>query len=405
MMSSNSTVRPTAPPIWFLALCTASAVIGLTILSPTLPLIRTELGVSSEAVQQLLSVYMVALALGQLLYGIISDRVGRRPVLLFGALLFSTAGVAAMFTQNIDLLIALRTIQGFGAAACMAMGRAIVNDVYEREEAARQMSTISMVLSIAPALSLAFGGILAESTGWKGAMGLLAASGVIVFVSGFLLVVETHHQRIAKINLLSVYSAYKSVLRNKMFLAWTMAGGMQIGIFFSLNGFLVYQFQRNGYSMAEYGMWFAITPLSYLVGNTTNRVWFVKRGIERAALTGCILSFIAVSAMLTTQALGFTHALSLAIPCSLFGFSNGIIIANSTVGALSCAGKHAGTASGVVGAWQMATGGIAGAIIVALGGAQIFSVAMTIIIVMSLVAVGSMRYVFKNRVPGTIQTS
>lgn len=391
--------RPTAPPIWFLALCTASAVVGLTILAPTLPLIKSELGVSSEAVQQLLSVYMIALALGQLVYGVVSDRVGRRPVLLFGALLFSFAGVGTLFTQNIDLLITLRIIQALGAAACMAMGRAIVNDVYERDEAARQMSTISMVLSIAPALSLAFGGLLAETTGWKGAMGLLAASGVVVFVSGFVLVGETHQNRIARINFKSVISAYAAVLRNRRFLAWTMAGGMQIGIFFSLNGFLAYQYQRNGYSMAEFGMWFALTPMSYLVGNTANRMWFVKRGIEKAALIGCCLSLIAVIVMFSTQAAGLTHALSLAIPCSLFGFSNGIIIANSTVGALSAAGKHAGTASGIVGSWQMATGGIAGAVIVALGGAQIFSVAMAVIILMSVIAVGSMFYIFYDEQP------
>lgn len=396
-MTKPSNERPVAPPIWFLALCTASAVVGLTLLSPTLPLIKTELNVSSEAVQQLLSVYMVALALGQLIYGPVSDRLGRRPVLLFGALLFSLAGIAAMFSQNINQLIALRGIQGFGAAACMAMGRAIVNDVFEREEAARQMSTISMVLSIAPAMSLAFGGIVAQSAGWKGAMAVLAISAVVVFFSGFFLVKETNLNRLEKINIRSVFTAYTGVLRNKIFLAWAMAGGMQIGIFFSLNGFLAYQYQRHGYSMAEFGMWFALTPISYLLGNTANRNWFVKHGIERAALIGCVLSFIAVLSLFITQAIGFTHALSLALPCSLFGFSNGIIVANSTIGAISAAGKHAGTGSGIVGAWQMATGGIAGAIIVALGGAHVFSIAAGTLIVMSAIAVTSMLFVYGRR--------
>ncbi len=396
-MTISSPVRPSAPPIWYLALCTASAVVGLTLLSPTLPLIKSELAVSSEAVQQLLTVYMVALALGQLLYGPISDRVGRRPVLLFGAVLFSVAGIAAMLTQNINQLILFRGVQGFGAAACIAMGRAIVNDVFERDEAARQMSTISMILAIAPALSLAFGGMLAQYAGWKGAMGLLAFSGVVVFAFGFYLVSETNVNRISKINISSVLSAYKSVLKNPVFLAWTMAGGMQIGIFFSLSGFLAYQFQRHGYSMAEFGMWFALTPLSYIIGNTANRNWFVKRGIERAALIGCLLSFCAVLSLFITQAIGLTHALSLALPCSLFGFSNGIVVANSTIGAISSAGKYAGTGSGIVGAWQMATGGIAGAIIIALGGAQVFSIAAAILIVMSAIAVTSMVFVYRLR--------
>lgn len=395
-MTTHIEQKAVAPPIWFLALCTASAVVGMTLLSPTLPLIKSELNVSSEAVQQLLSVYLLALALGQLVYGPVSDRVGRRPILLLGAVLFSLAGILAMFTQSINQLIILRGIQGLGGAACMAMGRAIVNDVYKREEAARQMSTISMVLAIAPALSLLFGGILAEYAGWKGAMVILALSGMVVYVSGFYLLTETNLNRVSNINLGSVFSAYRNVLRNKLFIAWAMAGGMQIGIFFSLNGFLAYQFQRHGYTMAEFGMWFALTPISYLIGNTANRNYFVKKGIERAALIGCLLSMVAVVSMFITQAIGLTHALSLAIPCMLFGFGNGIVVANTTVGAISASGAHTGTGSGIVGAWQMATGGIAGAIIVALGGTEVFSTAAGILIIMSAISVGSMVFVFKQ---------
>jgi len=392
-MTEAIELKPVAPPIWFLALCTASAVVGLTLLSPALPLIKTELNVSSEAVQQLLTVYLVALAVGQLVCGPVSDRVGRRPVMLLGAVLFSVAGISAMFTHSINLLIVLRAIQGLGGAACMSMGRAIVNDVFDRSEAARQMSSISMVLAIAPAMSLAFGGVLAQYAGWKGSMALLAISGVAVFASAFYLMAETNLNRVSKINISSVLSAYRNVLHSKLFIAWAMAGGMQIGIFFSLNAFLAYQYQRHGYSMAEFGLWFALTPLSYLIGNTANRNYFVKKGIERAALIGCILSMISLVSLFITQAIGLTHALSLALPCCLFGFSNGIVVANSTVGAISASGKQIGTGSGIVGAWQMATGGIAGAVIVALGGAQVFSIAAGALLFMSIIAVASMVFV------------
>lgn len=389
--------KPVAPPIWFLGLCTASAVVGLTILTPTLPLIKNELAVSGEAVQQLLTVFLIALAIGQLVCGPISDRVGRRPVLLLGALLFSLAGCLAMFTQSIELLVVLRFFQGIGASACMSMGRTIVNDVYERDDAARQMSTISTVLAIAPALSLAFGGVLAEYAGWKGAMAILVIAGITVFYSALKLLVETNLNRMSTLSFISVFKAYANLVQNKLFVAWAMAGGMQIGIFFSLNAFLAYQYQRNGYSMAEFGLWFALTPISYIFGNTLNRFWFVSRGIELAAFVGCIVSMLGIVAMYITQSMGFTHALSLAIPCCIFGFGNGIVVANTTVGAITAAGKFAGTGSGVVGAWQMATGGIAGAIIIAMGGDQIFSVAAGALIVMSIVAVVSMIYVRSSR--------
>ena len=114
-------------------------------------------------------------------------------------------------------------------------------------------------------------------------------------------------------------------------------------------------------------------------------------------MIGCTFSTLSVLAMFATQALGFTHALSLALPCCVFGFCNGIIIANSTVGAIAAAGDHAGTGTGIVGAWQMATGGIGGAIIVALGGASLFSVASGGLMVMSSVSVLAMLVVYRQR--------
>lgn len=389
--------RPIPPPIWFLALCAACSVVGLTILTPILPLIKSDLGVSSAAVQQLFTSYMIALAVGQLIFGPVSDRYGRRPVMLIGAVLYTLGGLAVVIVEEIQLLIAWRIVQGVGAAACMAMGRAMVNDAFERSEAARQMSTISIVLALAPALSIAFGGWLAESAGWKSTMVLLTVLGVVVLLCAYLVVAETNQNKLQRINPSSIVTAYGAVLRNPVFVCWTMASGMQIGMFFCLNGFLAYQYQRNGYSMSEFGLWFSLTPLCYLVGNTLNRVWFVRRGIEQASMIGCSLSMVAIIAMLTTQSLGFTHALSLALPCCLFGFSNGIIVANSTIGAISAAGKDAGTGTGIVGAWQMATGGIAGAIIVALGGDEVFAIAALCLLAMATVSVLTMMYVFKRR--------
>lgn len=389
--------RPGAPPIWFLALCTASAVIGLTILTPALPLLKTELDVSSAMVQQLLTVYMIALAAGQLIYGPVSDRTGRRPVMLVGAVLYTVAGILCTLTENIQQLIVLRGIQGLGAAACMAMGRAIVNDAFERSEAARQMSMISIILAIAPALSIAFGGVLAESAGWKGIMLLLVVCGLVMIVAAWFLARETNLNRIDVINPYTVLNAYSTVLRNQLFVCWALTSAMQIGIFFSLNALLAYQYQRNGYSVSEFGLWFALTPLFYLVGNSCNRIWFVSQGIERAAMIGSTLSLISVIALFVTQAAGMTHALSLALPCCLFGFSNGIVVANSTVGAISASANNAGTGTGIVGACQMAAGGIAGAVIVALGGAQNFSIASGALILMSTVSVMSMTAVYRRR--------
>ncbi len=389
------------PPVWFLALCSGVSVVGLTILTPALPLITTELGVSTSAVQQLLTIYLVALAIGQLLFGSVSDRFGRRPVLLFGAFMYTAGSIAAFFSADIVVLGILRALQGLGAAACTAMSRAMVNDMFERDEAARQLSTIAIALAVAPALSLAFGGLIAQSAGWQGSMALLSAAGLLVCILAFHHAHETHTHRGAALGFKSILGIYHKILSNRVFVCWTLASGMQVGMFFSLNGFLAYQYQRNGYSLAEFGLWFSLTPISYIVGNSFNKRWFVARGIERAALIGCILSLIAVIILLLTQLAGLTHALSLALPCMLLGFSNGIVVANSMAGAIDASGAHVGTGTGIVGAWQMAAGGIAGAVIIALGGAQHFVIAGVAIIIMAVISVLSMLYVYRRKLPAT----
>ena len=155
----------------------------------------------------------------------------------------------------------------------------------------------------------------------------------------------------------------------------------------------------SGYSPAEFGLYFSVTSLCYLIGNWANSRYFVARGIERAAMLGCCLSLLAVLGMTATQAAGYSSALSLVLPCCLFGFSNGIVVANTTVGAMSASGKHAGTGTGLTGAWQMAAGGIAGALIIAAGGDRHFSIAMAGMILMSVAAVASMTVVYLDSRP------
>lgn len=384
--------------MWFIALSVASAVMGLTLLSPALPMIKQGMSASNAAVQQLLTVYLIALAVGQLIYGTLSDRYGRRPVLLFGAMLYGFSGVAALFVSTIESLTIIRGVQGLGGAACLAMGRAIVNDCFERSEAARNMSLVASMIAVVPILSLSLGGVLSSVSGWQGVMAATAASGFLVFAICYLRVAETNRSPAGSINIGAVLSAYQVTLKNRVFFCFAMAGGMQVGMFFAMNGLLPFQYQRLGYSAAEFGLWFSLTPVSYLIGNYFNRRYFVSRGIERAAMIGCCLSVVAVVLMFITQALHFTHALSLALPCCLFGFANGIVVSNSTVGAISAAGKNAGTGTGIAGAWQMATGGIAGAIIVGFGGAQNFNIATAGLIVMACISVASMAVVCRGQI-------
>ncbi len=388
--------HPAPPPMWLVALTVASSVMGITLLTPALPLVQDEFGVSSAAVQQLLTVYLIALAVGQLIYGTLSDRFGRKPILLFGAILYGFGGAAAAMADSIESLTIYRIIQGLGAAACLSMGKAIVNDCFDRADAARNMSTVSAMLAVVPILALAFGGVLVETAGWTGPMVVISIGGFVVFILALTVIRETNLNPTSSINTVAVITAYRTVLQNRIFVFFALTSGMQVGMFFALNGFIPYQYQRLGFSPIEFGLWFSLTPVSYLVGNAVNGIYFVSRGIERASMIGCLLTLLSVVGFYTTQSLGWTHALSLALPGILFGFANGIVVANTTIGAISAAGIHSGTGTGLAGSWQMAVGGIAGAIIVGMGGAQNFQLAISGLIIMSLISVGSMYYVYRR---------
>ena len=386
-----------APPMWVIAATVGSSVMGITLLTPALPLVQGDLGASSAAVQLLLTVYLAALAIGQLIYGTLSDRYGRRPILLFGAFLYGVGGALGTIADSIELLTAYRIVQGLGAAACLSMGRAMVNDCFERAIAAKHMATVQIMQALVPVLSLAFGGVLAQYAGWQGAMSVTSLAGFMVFLLAIFKTRETNQQPATTIDLKSIIKAYTTVLGNPVFLSFALTSGLQVGMFFAMNGFMPYQYERHGLTPMQFGFWFSLTSVFYLIGNTANRLYFVSRGIERAAMIGCGLSLLAVIALFTTQLVGMTHPLSLALPCCLFGFSNGIVIANSTIGAISAAGPNAGTGTGLAGAWQMAAGGLFGSIIVGLGGAQNFLIGATGMVLMSIASVFSIAVVFRMR--------
>ena len=380
-----------------LGLTAGTAATGLTLLTPALPLIRDDLGASSDAVQLLITLYVFAMALGQLFAGTISDRIGRRPVLQGGSVLYTLAAGGATLAPSIEWLTLCRAFQGLGAAACLAMTRAIINDCFDRQGAARSMSSVQTVQAVVPMLSLAGGGALAQFAGWEGSMAVMSGAGLAALLLTLAYVGETNRRPAPSIDLVSVLQAYAGVLRNPVFLSFGATGSLIVGAFFALNGFLPYQYQRLGVSPLEFGLWFSLTPLSFFVGNALNRLYFVARGIERAAMIGCTLSLASVIAMYATQAAGLAHPLALALPCAGFGLANGIVVANVTIGAISAAGHQAGTGTGLIGAAQMTTGGLAGSLIIAFGGAEDFAFSAAIMTLMSALAVLSIVHVYRRR--------
>ena len=376
----TSLKTPYAPPSWLIGLSTGTAVMGITLITPALPLISAEMEVGANTVQFLFTSYLIMLAASQLVVGPFSDLIGRRPFILAGALLIAIGGGFTILADNITTLTAGRVIQGLGAGACISMARAMINDSFDRQQAARKMASVQSIQAIVPIIALMSGGAIVVQFGWVGVMWMIFCAGVILTVSLPLLLRETFFDTKPTLNLKAIGTAYLHVLKIPVFLGFTVISSTQVGMFFAMNAFLPYRYAELGISPLEFGFWFGLTPVAYLLGNLANRYFFVNLGIERAVLIGCVLCCFSLILLFASQYIGITSVLGLALPCSLFGFSNGLTIANTVIGGIKSAGQYAGTGSGIIGALQMITGSLLGIIIILLGGDSNIVLACTVVL-------------------------
>jgi len=377
-LTTAQTVRPALPPIWVLALAVSGANVGISILSPAIPDMRASLMATADEAQLVLGAFMVMLGLGQLGAGTLSDRVGRRPVLVYGSLLFTLSGLGAMMATSVEFLIAMRIFQGLGAATCMAMGRVIISDSFKGAEAGRQMSTITMFQSVVPLLGFAFGGMLADLVGWRGAIGLMAATAAVVFVATLLFLAESRDRSIPPLPAKKIIGVYGRLFVTPLFITNAVLSASVTAAFFAMGGFLPYEFQRLGSSAFEFGLYFSATPFGYMVGNSISRNVGPRFGLARVAFAGSLVRVLAMSGLVAVAVAGTGSQPVMSLLLFGYGVANGLVVANALVGAIKAAGPHSGAATGLCGAIQMAASAALGSLIIAFGGDMDFPLAISI---------------------------
>ena len=375
--------------IYILALANAAVVVGMGLITPSIIIIKNEFNLSAEVVQLVLTYYMVAAGLGQLVFGTLSDRFGRRPILLTGGLLFVLSSLSATMSPNITILLILRIMQGLGAAACMSMARVIINDSFNKTQAAEKLSLMTAIMVIFPLISLIMGGFIAQTIGWVGTMYVFFIFGLIVLTGSFFQIPETKVNKIDSLDFKKIFNSYSAVLTNKSFLIFTFIGSIQVGVFFSSFGFMPYEFARLGVSPLEFGFWISFTGIGYFAGNILNRYYAAILGIERLIVLGCFFSLSSYFFILVLHLNSFGHPLYISLPIILFGLGNGFSVANCIIGGISSTGIHSGTATGIAGALQMSSGGVIGAIVIVFGGDENFLICLLFMNLLCLTALFS----------------
>ena len=375
------------PNINLLAVIVAVPVIGMTIIAPALTIIKNDLKISFEDTQLILTLYFIFLAFGQILSGPFSDKYGRKPILILGASIYSISAFFASLSFNIEILLILRCFQGFGAAACLSVGRTILSDCYEIKEAAKEMSKMTAIMAVIPISCFIFGGFLAEFLGWRTNLLALGLISLILIIAMSFLLSETLIKKAKNISFKKMFIVYRGLLKNLSFNFFTITTAMQTSMFFAMNGFMPYEFERKGVSMSEFGIWFSFTSLGYIFGNILNSKLSPKVGLERMCLLGTVCSFCTVLIFFGNYNLFQNGPLVLSLICMLFGCSNGFAVANSMTGAINSSRLNKGAASGLMGAFQVGSGGLAGFLIIYFGGAQNFNICLYALFIMSGISI------------------
>ena len=391
------------PNINLLAVIVAVPVIGMTIISPALTVIKDDLNISFSDTQLILTLYFTFLALGQILSGPFSDKYGRKPILLLGASIYSISAFLASLSSNIEILLILRCFQGFGAAACLSVGRTILSDCFEIKEAAKQMSKMTAIMAVIPISCFIFGGFLADFLGWRTNLVALGVISLLLIICMLLMLQETLETKAKSISFYNMFLVYKGLVKNNSFNFFTVTTAMQTSMFFAMNGFMPYEFARKGVSISEFGIWFSLTSVGYIFGNIINSRLSPLLGLEKMCLIGTVCSFTTVFIFFINNNFLENGPMALSLICVLFGCSNGFAVANSMTGAINSSKSNKGAASGLMGAFQVGSGGLAGFLIIFFGGAENFNICLTALFIMSGISIISsylilkkgMRYKFK----------
>src|SRR5882724_5249158 len=251
--------------LFLLVLMPGVAPISLYMLVPALPVLATTFGRDISVAQMTVSLYMVGIACSQIIMGPLSDRFGRRPVLLGGIGLMVAASAAGIFAETLPQLIAARFLQALGGASGMVVSRAIIRDLYSRDRISSMISLVIAVMMIAQMLSPLTGGLIETAFGWRAIFYLITAASLTITVAIAFMLPETRRDRVEGGGFRGDVG---SLIKSRAFIGYVLCQVLASQIIFTFAGGGPYiVVTQMGRSSAEYGAWFATTGFAYLVGN------------------------------------------------------------------------------------------------------------------------------------------
>jgi MFS transporter, DHA1 family, multidrug resistance protein len=356
---------PRGPSLALLAAVTAIGFSALHMIVPALPLLGDVFRAGQAHVQLVLSLYFAGIAGGQLLYGPVSDRFGRRPVLIWGLATFLAGTLLCGIAWSLPALVAGRVLEALGACAGIVLGRAIIRDVYDREMAARGIALVMMAMTLAPAVSPAIGAYLAEWVGWRAIFALLGLLGAAVLALTVTRLPETNPSPV-RLDLVGMAASYLALLRSPTYLGFALCAACVSGSWFtfiaSAPHILVDDLNQPP---STYGMMILLPMAAYMLGNAIIARFAQRFGSLPLLLAGRALAVLAGLTLAVSAGAGGLGVWMLFLPVAAAEIGDGITQPAALAAALGIHPRLAGTASGLVGFLQMALAAL-GSFIVAL---------------------------------------
>ena len=348
--------RRAAVPLWLLGLFILSGTLGMHIFVPALPETARDLHATTATVELTISLYIFGLAVGQLVYGPLSDRFGRRPALLLGLSLFTIASIAGLFAPNAHTLVVARFFQGLGGCAGLLLARAIIRDTSQANEAARRLALVNVLVTAGPAIAPLIGAGLSGLWGWRTILMGLTALGAANFVLAWRMLPETRAD--ATFVSVSKYARdYVGLLRSRQFLGYALGGACATTPLYAFIACAPFIFVDTLHEpSASVGPYLALLVSGLWLGSL-----LASRLIERFPLNGFLVTANAVSVAAAASFLGLLiadRATLAGVVATMFAFSVGVGAAApaALVQAISVNPRVTGTASGLYGSVQMAVG-------------------------------------------------
>jgi DHA1 family bicyclomycin/chloramphenicol resistance-like MFS transporter len=344
---------------------TAFAPVSIDMYLPSFPTLQRDFAGDPGLVQATLSMFFVGLAIGQGIYGPISDRFGRKLPLYIGIALYIVSSIMAALTPSLEGLVAARFVQGIGGCAGIVIARAIVRDLFDERDSARMYATLMLVMGLAPILAPIVGGQLLIAFGWQSIFWVLTGFGVFCLVLTALALRESlPPEKRQPGGVAAALRNYWFLMRDLRFLAYVLSGtSVMSALFAYLAGSPFVFIELHGVPAERYGFLFGINAVGLIAASQINHRLLLRysgRAVLRASTIGFAVAAVLVGVNALTGIGGFVGLL---VPLFFSVASLGFIAPNTAAAAMSMHGRIAGAASAVLGILQYGIGAIAAALV------------------------------------------